>query len=408
MQRLSRILVALGGAMSVACSDEPPVAPTVAATPAASSVPDPKLLSMSTMARGYLKSLNDGTAGAGLSDTQRAERTKHVAQVVELIDASIAQPLRAPLRIVPDHADASALASSDLEPYPGSEVLQFPPMFVDAGTFTDLCLGCQKATGFVQTNYPGIVTSVTQATIHVDGQTFGPSSGTSTCLGVACTSQIDLSPIVDCRQKPASGTATSTGTFLLRFKIFNIDFGSKNTYASGECAPVKLTVTLGSSAISVGSSTQALSTCVGYTQWSSGTPSVARVDDYGVVTGVGSGNAEISATCNAMRGSAMIRVDYADTDANSDSCDDLMTPAVETCENGSSQGPDPYSVTYTRPGYYGEADDSWFTLPEYTETYTVVCDVTDWYEWNWDHTAAHYVGTDVNSCWLEPYIGGHH
>ena len=104
----------------------------------------------------------------------------------------------------------------------------------------------------------------------------------------------------------------------------------------------------------------------------------------------------------------MIRVDYADTDANSDNCDDLLTPAVERCEDGSSQGRDPFSVTYTRPGYYGDADDAWFTTPEFTETYTVVCDVTDWYEWNWDHTTAHYVGTDVNSCWLVPYIGGHH
>jgi hypothetical protein len=408
MQRLSRILVALGGAMSVACSDEPPVAPTIAAKPAAPSAADPKLVSMAKTAHDYLKSLNDGSAGAGLTSAQRAERAKHVTEVVKLIDASVAQPSRAALRVAPEHADATALAASDLIPYPGPELLQFPPMFVDAGTFTDLCLGCQKATGFVQTNYPGIVTSVTQATIQVGGQTFSPSSGISTCLGVACTSQIDLSPIVDCRQRPATGTATSTGTFLLRFKIFNIDFGSKNTYASGECAPVKLTVTLGSSAISVGSSTQALSTCVGYTQWSSGTPSVARVDDYGVVTGIGAGTAEISATCNAMRGSAMIRVDYADTDANSDNCDDLMTPAVESCDDATSQGRDPYSVTYTRPGYYGEADNSWFTLPEFTDTYTVVCDVTDWYEWNWDHTSAHYVGTDVNSCWLEPYIGGHH
>ena len=102
----------------------------------------------------------------------------------------------------------------------------------------------------------------------------------------------------------------------------------------------------------------------------------------------------------------MIQVNYADTEPDSDNCDDLMTPAVESCDDGSSHTNPPYSVTYTRPGYYGEADDSWFTQPEFTETYTVVCDVTDWYEWNWDMTAAHYVGTDVNACWLVPYIGG--
>src|SRR5689334_11957653 len=66
MQRLPRILVALGGAMAVACSAEPPVGPTVGAKPA-SGTPDPKLVAMSNVARGYLTSLIDGSAGTTLT-----------------------------------------------------------------------------------------------------------------------------------------------------------------------------------------------------------------------------------------------------------------------------------------------------------------------------------------------------
>jgi hypothetical protein len=405
MRRLSRILAALGGAMSVACSAEPSAAPN-AGPKTATGVPDPKLISMSKIARGYLQSLNDGTAGTTLNEAQRNERIKHVAQFVKLADASIAGTSSA-LRVAPDGANAALLASDPPTPESGSP--QAPPMFEDAGTFTDLCLGCQTATGFVATNYPGIVTSVTQATIHVGGLTYSPSSGISTCVGFNCVSQIDLRPIVDCRQRPADGTASSTGTFLLRFKILNIDFGTKNTYASGECRPPSVTVSLGASAISVGTSTQATSSCVGYTQWASGASRVATVNEYGVVTGVSAGTAEISATCNSVRGSAMITVNLADTDPNTDSCDDLMTPAVESCDDPSSgQTWPPFSATYTRGGYWGEADPDWYTLPEFTQYYTVVCDVTDWYQWNSSHTVAYYVGTDVNSCWLVPYIEGHH
>jgi hypothetical protein len=87
-------------------------------------------------------------------------------------------------------------------------------------------------------------------------------------------------------------------------------------------------------------------------------------------------------------------------------CDDPMTPAAESCDDPNSPSNyAPYSVTYTRPGYYGDAPEEWFTTPEYTEVYSVTCDVKDWYEWNADHTAAHYVGTEVLSCWLVPYNG---
>ena len=61
MRRLSSILVALGGAMTVACSAEPTVAPTVGTTPAR-GLPDPKLLAMSSGAQSYLKNLNNGIA----------------------------------------------------------------------------------------------------------------------------------------------------------------------------------------------------------------------------------------------------------------------------------------------------------------------------------------------------------
>jgi hypothetical protein len=365
---------------------------------------------MFTMARSYLKNLNDGIAGATLTKDERRERVEQVAQFVKTAEGAIATPATARLRIAPPGADAAALA--DVIPTPESGGQMLWPIFVDAGTFTHLCLACQKATGFVATNYIGLITASTQATINVGGSTYNPSSGNVQCVGVNCMSQINLSPIVDCRQRPASGTASSTGIFFLKVQVANLELGSKNTYASGECAPPRVTVTLGSSSISVGASTQATSTCVGFVQWSSGTPSVATVDGSGVVRGVGSGVAEISATCNSVRGTAMIDVHYAETNVNPgpgpSGCDDLMTPAVESCDDPYTQTNPPYSVTYTRPGYYGEADDAWFTQPEFTETYTVVCDVTDWYEWNSGNMGAHYVGTDVNSCWLEPYSGGHH
>jgi len=141
--------------------------------------------------------------------------------------------------------------------------------------------------------------------------------------------------------------------------------------------------------------------------WSSGNPSVASVDSYGAVTGNRSGSAEIAATCNGMRGSAVIEVHMAEEQTSGGACDDLMTPAVEDCDDSGTQTPDLYSTTYTRPGSYGEADPSWFTEPEYTQTYTVYCDVTDWYQWNADHTESYYLGTDINYCWLVPYNGGH-
>ena len=47
------------------------------------------------------------------------------------------------------------------------------------------------------------------------------------------------------------------------------------------------------------------------------------------------------------------------------------------------------------------------SFEEYTQTYTVYCDVTDWYQWNADHTESYYIGTDINYCWLVPYNGGH-
>jgi hypothetical protein len=409
MRRLSRILVALGGALSVACSAEPSVAPTAGPRPS-SAAPDPKLVEMIAMARNYLKNLNDGIAGTALTKQERRDRVEHVTQFVKTAEGSIASPATARLRIVSSDADAAALADVIPTPETGGEMLL--PIFIEAGTFTDLCLACQTATGFVATNYLGIITSLTQATINVGGSIYNPSSGNVQCLGYNCMSQVNLAPIVDCRQRPASGTASSTGIYFLKLKIANVELGSKNTYASGECAPPNVTVTLGSSSISVGSTTQATSTCVGFVQWASGTPSVATVDASGIVRGVGSGVAEISATCNSVRGSAMIDVHLANTNVNPgpapSGCDDPMTPAVEDCDNPYTQTNPPYSVTYTRPGYYGEADDAWFTQPEFTETYTVVCDVTDWYEWNSGNMGAHYVGTDVNSCWLEPYNGGHH
>ena len=402
MRRLSRILVAVGGAMSLACSAEPTAAPTLGPKPSL-GVPDPKLIKMSNIAHAYLKNLNDGIAGTTLSSAARDERRRHVAEFIKLADAAIATPLRAQLRIAPDSARLDDLADEIPTPESGET---FPwPIFVDAGTFTDLCLACQTATGFVQTNYVGLLKASTNATINVGGATFNPSSGESMCLGTNCLSQIDLRSIVDCHQRPASGTASSVAIFIVKLSFYNMDLGSKNTYASGECVPpVPPTVTFGSSSISVGNTTRATSNCVGYVQWSSGKPSVASVDAYGGVTGVGAGTAEIAATCNGMRGSAVIEVHLAEEPTSSDSCDDVMTPGVETCDDQSTQSPERYSVTYTRPGTPGEADPAWFGL-KMTLVYKVVCDVTDWYEWNADHTEAYYVGTVIDSCWLVPLSG---
>ena len=407
MQRLSRILVALGGAMSVACSAEPTVAPTIGTKPV-SRAADPKLLEISTMAHAYLKNLNDRTAGNALTDAQRNERIEHVARFVQAVDGSIRTPETAELRIAPENADHGALAEEAPTPESESGSTAWIDVFVDAGTFTDLCLPCQTANGFVETRYLGLLTSSTSALINVGGAMYNPSSGNWNCIGFACSSVVDLRPIVDCWQRPASGTASSTAIYFTKAKLFNLNLFFKDTYARGECVPPQPpTVSLGSSSISVGASTQATSNCVGYVQWSSGNPGVASVDSYGAVTGNRSGSAEIAATCNGMRGSAVIEVHMAEEQTSGGACDDLMTPAVEDCDDPGTQTPDLYSTTYTRPGSYGEGDASWFTEPEYTQTYTVYCDVTDWYQWNADHTESYYLGTDINYCWLVPYNGGH-
>jgi hypothetical protein len=393
--------------MCVACSAEPTVAPTIGAKPV-SGTPDPKLIKMADAARIYLKNLNEGKAGASLSAADRSERIKRVSEFVEVATAAIATPQRARLRVAPAGANLNELA--DVVPLDeeegessGESLSSYVwPIFVESGTFTDLCLSCQNATGFMQTNYFGLLTSSTQATINVGGLTYNPSSGNASCFGANCLSQIDLAPIVDCHARPASGTASSTATFFVKLKLMNISLGSMNTYDTDECVPpVTPTVTLGSSSISVGVSTQATSSCVTSVQWSSGNAAVASVDVYGVVTGRGAGTAEISAYCNGMRGSATIEVHFAEQTPTGDSCDDPMTPDTETCETGTTQPADRYSRTYTRPGNPGEADPLWFNA-KYALVYKVVCDVTDWYQWNADHTAAYYVGTDINSCWLEP------
>jgi hypothetical protein len=401
MQRLSRLLAALGGAMSVACSADPPTAPATH-TLRAPTAPDERLVAMRTTATTYLENLKAGVAGGGLSATERQTRIQHVQTFIKLADSSLKAPLAAPVRLPPNGSDAKAVAAEMQSDPPPTGLTDW--IFESSGTFTDLCLACKTANGFALTKWAGLITSITQAVITSGGETYNPSSGATMCVGVNCMSQIDLSPIVDCRERPASGTASSTEIFFVKVSLANVSLSSVNTYASGECAPPSVTVTLGASSISVGASTQAHSSCIGVPRWSSGTPRVATVDGSGVVTGIASGTAEISATCGGVRGSQMIEVHFAETD----SCDDPMTPATETCDDSSSQNYPPYSVTYTRPGYYGDADPSWFTQPEFTETYTVVCDVTDWYQWNSDHTAAYYLGTDINSCWLQPYNGNQH
>jgi len=384
--------------MFVACSGDPPTTPLADASAPKVAI-DTQAMTMSRIAHGYLKQLRDGAAGKGLSDSARQERIAHVQQMLNAADSAISASKR---------GVAPAMASG----YDGSVPTESSPttndgVFVSAGTFTDLCLSCGNATGFVQTSLLGILTSSTSASIQSGGRSYSPSSGTMTCVGAFCSSSINLSAIVDCRVAKASGTATSNGAYLYRLYIANVSLFSINTYDDDECGPVPaLNVSLGASSISVGTSTQAVTTCVGFVQWSSNAPAVASVSNTGVVTGISSGSAEISATCGANRGSATIQVTYANDQV--DQCDDPMTPMVETCDDASSQSVSAYSVTYTRPGYSGEADDSWFTQPEYTETYTVVCDVTDWYEWNLEHTAAHYVDTVVNSCWLQPYDGNNH
>jgi hypothetical protein len=357
---------------------------------------------MSRLAEDYLRQLRDGVAGRTLNDAQRRERIENVAQFVRVTRLSTPSDAHPP--------KASATLSESDAPL-GSAPAPIG-VFVEAGTFTDLCLACKSATSFVQTSVIGILTSSTQATINTGGRTYGPSSGIVTCLTGFCISQVDLSPIVDCRVNPASGTATGNAVWMIRFLGINVTGSTHTSYDQDECTPVgPITVTLAAD-ISVGASTQALSSCLTYPQWSSTAPAVATVSTLGVVTGVASGSADISATCGSNRGSATIKVHLAEevqtqNPNGGSTCDDPMTPAVESCDDATAQHRDPYSVTYTRPGYYGEADDSWFTSPEYAD-YTVVCDVTDWYEWNSDLTAAHYVDTVVNSCWLEPYNGNHH
>ena len=106
----------------------------------------------------------------------------------------------------------------------------------------------------------------------------------------------------------------------------------------------------------------------------------------------------------------MISIHLAEQEpqTQSDPCDDPMTPAVDSCDDPSAQLDAPFGVSYTRPGVYGEAEDSWFTDASYTQVYTVVCDVTDWYQWNSDHSAKIYLDTEINSCWLQPYFGSEH
>jgi hypothetical protein len=393
MRRLSQTLAAAGAAMLVACSGDPPTAPRALATDPAPTI-DTQAVRMSRVANGYLKQLRDGVTARKLGDSARVERALHVQRFIHAADSAVS-------------ISRSGIGSARFDDVPESTDPPTPPAwgwFVDAGTFTDLCLSCKSVTGFMESSIVGIISSSTSASIQTGGRSYSPSSGVNSCLGAFCMSSIDLTPIVDCRVNSAQGTATSTASYLVRVLYINWALSTKTTFDQDECQTTPLIpVTLGASSISVGATTQASSPCVGLPEWSTNAPHIARVSSTGLITGAGAGSAEISVTCGANRGSAIINVTLAETQQTAGACDDPMTPMVETCDDPSAPTYAPYGVTYTRDGRYGEFPSVWYT--EDYRGYTAVCDVTDWYEWNADHTAAHYVGTDVNYCWLEPYVG---
>jgi len=354
---------------------------------------------MSEAARSYLLQLRSGVSSGKLTDTKRLERIGHIERFVRATDSSI-RASRYPMR-----------ASLDEEPETPIESAPPSDPFVAAGTFTDLCLACKNATSFVETKAPGILTSLTDGYISVSGLVYTPSSGTMMCVGFFCSSTIDLSGIVDCRVKPASGTASGTGSYMWKTKILTAQGWGTNTWDDDECLPVPpINVALSSSEISVGASTQATSTCVTYVQWSSSAPAVATVSDYGVVTGRASGSADISATCGANRGSATIKVNMAEEQAPSppppNACDDPMTPLVEDCDDPATENYPPYATTYTRTGSLSDLDPLTYAKVQYApQFFKIYCDVTDWFQWNTDYTIRTYLGTVVNYCWAEPYNG---
>ena len=330
MRRLSQTLAAAGASMCLACSGDPPTAARLTLN-ASAQIADTELVRMSEAARRYLQQLRTGVTARSLPDQQRLERIAHVERFIKSADSSIQATTsgrRASLDDVPETPEESApeLLYPDFNP------------FVQAGTFTDLCLECKNASSFVETKLLGILTSLTQAIINVDGRIYNPSSGTMTCFLAFCSSTIDLSGLVDCRAKPASGTASGTASYLWKFKLANVQGWGDNTWASDDCVPFPpIKVNLSSSEISVGATSQASANCSAYLQWSSSAPAVASVSDYGVVTGHASGTAEISATCGANRGSATIKVNMAEEQEESppppNACDDPMTPAAEECDD---------------------------------------------------------------------------
>lgn len=402
MRRLSQTLAAAGASMCVACSGDPPTSPRLTPQAPVQSA-DTQLVRMSQIARNYLQQLRAGVRARSLTEAERLERVAHLERFIGSADSLI------------NLVHVRTRAALDEEPETPIESEPPSDPFVESGTFTDLCLECKNATSFVETNVPGILMSLTDAFITVDRAMYNPSSGTLMCVGFYCSSTIDLSGIVDCRAQPASGTASGTANYMWKLKLLLAQGWGKNTWAKDECEPFPpLKVSLSSSDISVGASSQASTSCVSYVQWSSSAPAVATVSDYGVVTGRASGSAEISATCGANRGSATIRVHLAEEEAPSppppDACDDPMTPAVEDCDNTATLSYPPYSVTYTRAGSLSDLDPALRTIYQYVpaQSYSIFCDVTDWYEWNTDHTVGTYVGTVVNRCWITPYNGTQH
>src|SRR5690349_2682469 len=136
MRRLSQTLAAAGVALSVACASDAPTAPRTDLTQSARTS-DGQLVRMARAAASYLQNLRDGHAGASLNDTQKRKRLEFVERFINATDSAIVASRlgsRAAMSVVPETEDPEMPS----EPPSGG-------IFVESGTFTDLCLTCKNA-----------------------------------------------------------------------------------------------------------------------------------------------------------------------------------------------------------------------------------------------------------------------
>jgi hypothetical protein len=283
-----------------ACADAPPTtAPQVRPTSAAR----PKVLGAQVVAKRmnqYLHMLDAvHIAQGGLDSTVAARRVQ--------LHSALAQ-LNADLERAPNANQV--IASTTFEP----PEVEAAGGFDMSATYTDLSLGNRKVVSYSTATIIALISQSTYGIITVDGTPYAVQGGAS-CLLRTCLAEDQLHPAIDCRVNAAMGNVSTSHKAEWRVLGFGITIASVTTHDSDSCPqPAQILVTLGNTSVSVGSTVHAQSNCAptSTTTWASNQPLVASINQDGIITGVNAGTAEISVTCQASRGTAVITVTLAD------------------------------------------------------------------------------------------------